>query len=123
ADEIVGQTMNEEEYFLLLEGETTGPFTLEQLQHLWFNKGIPLDTLYARPGLKECRPIDTLLHRIIAYQKAGLQEVAAPPPKRMSTAKWVTVYSLILVLLVIFLWSISPFVSRYVKAANVVKAT
>lgn len=116
--------MNEEEYFLLIDGETSGPHTLEQLQELWFSKGIPLDTLYARPGLKECLPIDTLLEKIIAYKKHVPEpKLPPPPPPPEVTRKWLATYWAVVVLLVVFLWSIAPFITKRFKPANVVNAT
>jgi hypothetical protein len=112
----------EDQYYLLIEGETSGPFSLEQLQQLWLSKGIPLDTLYAAPGLKECQPVDTLLSKIIAYHKPEVAPPPAPPaPDPYAAAKWVATYSLIVTLVGGAIWSISPF-SRRARPLNVVEA-
>jgi len=71
--------MEAEEYYLLIEGETYGPYTLEQVQKLWHETQIPLDTLYIRKGMTEVRPLDEVINQVIAYQKP-LPQPPAPPP-------------------------------------------
>jgi hypothetical protein len=74
--------MTNNEYFLLIGGESSGPYTLEQLHELWLKEPFPLDTLYVRKGMTECRPIDEILHVIIAFRKAPPKPL--PPPRKLS---------------------------------------
>ncbi|MEW6306257.1 MAG: DUF4339 domain-containing protein [Verrucomicrobiota bacterium] len=57
------------EYYLLLNGETSGPHTLEELHQLWLAEKITLDTLYVQPGMQECKPVNLILNRVIGFRK------------------------------------------------------
>lgn len=67
-----------DEYFLLLEGETSGPFTLEELHQMWQDEKITLDTLYVRPGMKGCKPVNLILNQVIGYRKPAATEELKP---------------------------------------------
>jgi len=72
--------MKRNEFYLLQDGDTQGPFTLEDLHKMWMEERLTLDTLYLQPGMKRCQSIDAILDRIVAYKKAVPQE-RPPKPK------------------------------------------
>ena len=53
-----------DEYYLLLEGETSGPHTLEELHQMWLDERITLETLFVQPGMKGCRPVNLILNQV-----------------------------------------------------------
>lgn len=59
-----------EEYYLLLNGETAGPYTLPELHQMWMEDKITLDTLFVRPGMRKCQPINLILGMVINYNSA-----------------------------------------------------
>lgn len=61
--------MKLDEHYLLINGETYGPFTFEQLHELWQREELPLDTFYVRKGMREVRPLEEIINQIIAYRR------------------------------------------------------
>lgn len=66
-----------DEYYLLLKGETSGPFTLEQLHDMWMADKITLDTLFVRPGMSKCQPINLILSKVINPEEPEAEAEAA----------------------------------------------
>lgn len=56
-----------EEYYLLLNGDTAGPYTLADLHAMWMDDKITLDTLFVRPGMQKCQPVNLILGLVISY--------------------------------------------------------
>jgi hypothetical protein len=66
-----------EEYYLLMDGDTAGPYTLADLHAMWMEDKITLDTLFVRPGMHKCQPVNLILGLVISYNPA--QPVLTPP--------------------------------------------
>lgn len=67
-----------EEYFLLINGDTAGPYTLAELHTMWMDDKITLDTLFVRPGMQKCQPINLIMGLVISYDP---NQAAAEEPK------------------------------------------
>jgi len=64
-----------EEYYLLLNGDTAGPYTLADLHAMWMDDKITLDTLFVRPGMQKCQPVNLILGLVINYDPSKPVEV------------------------------------------------
>jgi putative NIF3 family GTP cyclohydrolase 1 type 2 len=53
--------MGKTEFFLLLDGSESGPWTLGQLKVFWRLDAVTLETLYAQPGASEWKPLSAIL--------------------------------------------------------------
>ena len=53
--------MAEADYYLLNGDQEQGPLTLDQLQAFLQGGAVTLETLYARPGMSEWKPLSTIL--------------------------------------------------------------
>jgi hypothetical protein len=53
--------MGKAEYFILIGGNETGPWTLGQVQAFWRAGAVTLETLYAQLGAAEWKPLSALL--------------------------------------------------------------
>ena len=53
--------MGNAEYFILIGGNETGPWTLGQVQAFWRAGAVTLETLYAQPGASEWKPLSAIL--------------------------------------------------------------
>jgi hypothetical protein len=49
------------DYYILLGGSETGPWTLNEVQAFWQAGAVTLETLYAQPGMSEWKPISAIL--------------------------------------------------------------
>jgi hypothetical protein len=108
--------MNDDDFYLLIEGDTSGPYTLEKLHELWEEQRIDLKTLYVQPGMRQCRPIDTIVHRVIGFgQVAEAPEAVAEaaPPRASLVPFW---WAGLIVITLIAAWTMSS-VSSARKAA------
>jgi len=74
-----------EEYYLLIDGDTAGPYTLADLHAMWMADKITLDTLFVRPGMHKCQPVNLILGLVISYhpvppaQARPVEEAAEHP--------------------------------------------
>ena len=53
--------MGEAEYFILIGGSETGPWTLGQVQAFWRAGAVTSETLYAQPGAAAWKPLSAIL--------------------------------------------------------------
>jgi len=53
--------MAKAEYYILIGGNETGPWTFSQVQAFWRAGAVTLETLYAQPGAAEWKPLSALL--------------------------------------------------------------
>lgn len=53
--------MGKAEYYILIGGNETGPWTLGQMQAFWRAGAVSLETLYAQPGAAEWKPLSSIL--------------------------------------------------------------
>jgi len=67
--------MGEADYFILIGGNETGPWTLGQVQAFWRAGAVTLETLYAQPGASEWKPLAAILD--------VAPPTAATPPARL----------------------------------------
>lgn len=100
-----------EEYYLLVNGESAGPYTLADLHQMWMDDKISLDTLFVRPGMRKCQPINLILGMVINYHAAQPVEVAPVVEAEehpLSPFKGVLRWGLMGLCLVVFIWLIGP---------------
>lgn len=69
-----------DQYFLLLNGEQKGPFTMGQLRSMWTSGGITADILYWQEGNSDWLPITALLSDLEPSTSRASYPVASPPP-------------------------------------------
>jgi uncharacterized RDD family membrane protein YckC len=62
--------------YLVIDGKSTGPFTLEQIRALWVENKIDAQTLYFREGLTEWQPLGQIVPELFP---AGVAPAAAAP--------------------------------------------
>ncbi len=67
--------MGKAEYYILIGGNETGPWTLGQVQAFWRAGAMTLETLYAQPGVSEWKPLSAIL---------DVAPSAAPTPTQQS---------------------------------------
>jgi hypothetical protein len=65
--------MNDPEFYLLLNEQQTGPYTLEQLRSMWASGAVTLNTLFWQEGMAEWKP----LRNIVALLQPRTPEQAA----------------------------------------------
>jgi|GEM_PF-6080434 len=70
------------EYFLLIDGETYGPYSPKEVRELWDRQQVPLDTFYVRKGMKEVRPLDEIINLVIGLREPEPATPPPPPPPR-----------------------------------------
>jgi hypothetical protein len=70
--------MGKAEYFILIGGNETGPWTLGQVQAFWRAGAVTLETLYAQPGAAEWKPLSAIL---------DVASSAAPTLARLRTGR------------------------------------
>lgn len=97
-----------EEYFLLINGETAGPYTLAQLHEMWMDDKITLDTLFVRPGMRKCQPVNLILGMVINYSAAE-PAVTVPPVEDetenpLAPFKPLVSYAGIIIVFLLFIW-------------------
>lgn len=51
-----------DQYYVEMNGEDRGPFTLNQLRAMWNSGKLTGDILFAQPGMKEWRKLSTIIH-------------------------------------------------------------
>lgn len=69
-------------YYLLLNNEQAGPYSLTQLQGMWKNGAITSQTLYWQEGQSEWITLDSLVEDAINEERRRAAIAAAPrPPK------------------------------------------
>jgi hypothetical protein len=56
------------EYFVLINGQEEGPFTTGQIRDLWTEMKVAGDTLFARPGMAEWKPLITIQKEIFGNE-------------------------------------------------------
>ncbi len=101
-----------EEYYLLINGETAGPYTLAQLHEMWMDDKITLDTLFVRPGMRKCQPVNLILGMVINYHAPDPAAIAAATPVEDETEnpfapfKPVLRYAGIITILALFVWAV-----------------
>jgi hypothetical protein len=115
--------MQSDEYYLLINGETYGPFTLGEMRELWLQQEVPLDTLYIRKGMPEVRPLGEIINRVISHRES--EPSSSPPvpttPDRINL-KMAVAICLLLVGLLVFLYGIKGIVLSPQDTLNLVKA-
>ncbi len=101
-----------EEYYLLINGDTSGPYTLGELHDMWMDDKITLDTLFVRPGMRKCQPINLIMGMVINYQApkpaAAVVVVADEDENPLSPFKAVFRWGTMAVIAIVFLWLINP---------------
>jgi hypothetical protein len=70
--------MGEADYYILIGGNETGPWTLGQVQAFWRAGAVTLETLYAQPGTAEWKPLSAIL---------DVAPPTAPTPTRLKTGR------------------------------------
>jgi hypothetical protein len=97
------------EYYLLLEGETSGPHTLEELHQMWQAEKITLDTLYVEPGMAECKPVNTILNKVSGFKKPEAQrpegEQLVLDIERVKMGRWVVRFCVAVAIVGLLIWS------------------
>lgn len=68
ARSVICAGMGKAEYFILIGGTETGPWTLDQVQAFWRAGAVTLETLYAQPGATEWKPLSAILDAAPASQ-------------------------------------------------------
>jgi hypothetical protein len=101
-----------EEYYLLVNGDTAGPYTLAELHQMWMEDKITLDTLFVRPGMRKCQPINLILGMVINYHAAQPAEAAPPAAEEedhpLAPFKGILRWGLMGACLLVFIWLIGP---------------
>ncbi|HEY1169810.1 MAG TPA: DUF4339 domain-containing protein [Verrucomicrobiae bacterium] len=115
-----------EEYFLLVNGETAGPYTLAELHEMWMSDKITLDTLFVRPGMKKCQPINLILGMVINYQTATAKpaptEIAIEEESALAPLKGVFRWGITVAIMCVFIWVIGPWRYRGEEQTQVMRA-
>ena len=115
-----------EEYYLLINGESAGPYTLAQLHEMWMEDKITLDTLFVRPGMKKCQPINLILGMVINYHAplAAPAVVAVPDDDENPWAPFRGLFrwGSVAVILVVFFWLVGPWRNEPGMEAQVMRA-
>jgi TM2 domain-containing membrane protein YozV len=65
-------------YFVMVNNEQRGPFTLEQLQGMWKSGAVTMDTQYWVEGLDEWMPLSSILDLIQPPQRMQQQPAYFP---------------------------------------------
>src|SRR5208282_158058 len=66
--------MGEADYYILIGGNETGPWTLGQVRAFWRAGAVTLETLCAQPGAAEWKPLSAILD-------VATPAVATPTPQ------------------------------------------
>jgi hypothetical protein len=116
-----------EEYYLLINGDTAGPYTLAELHQMWMDDKITLDTLFVRPGMRKCQPINLILGMVINYHAAQPAEEAPliieEEEHPLAPFKGLLRWGLMGVCLVLFVWLIGPWrVASESKKSEIMRA-
>jgi len=113
-----------EEYYLLVNGNTAGPYTLADLHQMWMEDKIKLDTLFVRPGMRKCQPINLILGMVINYNAA--QPVAEVSPVEveehpLTPFKGILRWGLMGACLIVFIWLVGPWRSDREKQLQIMR--
>ena len=73
------------QYYLYLQNEQQGPFTLAQLQSMWHSGGVMGQTLYWEEGLDEWLPLSTMIESLEPPRASAIGP-AAPEVQTASPA-------------------------------------
>ncbi len=92
-------------YYLFLNGETAGPYTLEGLHEMWQEEKITPETLYVQPGMTRSSPVNLILNKVIGYQKPVTTE-AVPPVEKGETRSLSGAYVTAVIGIVLFCWAV-----------------
>lgn len=114
--------MNLDEHYLLINGETYGPFSFEQLHELWQREELPLDTFYVRKGMREVRPLEEILNQIIAYRRPEPEALQRPSLPDRINPKLVVLISLVIAGLYALLSGLKALYYQPEHVAQVVQA-
>ncbi|MDB6034710.1 MAG: domain 2 [Verrucomicrobiales bacterium] len=61
-------TSGQEQFYVLLGDTECGPYTISQLKQVWLNGEINTETLYAKPGMNEWKPLAEIFNRIRDFE-------------------------------------------------------
>lgn len=113
-----------EEYYLLINGETAGPYTLAELHRMWMDDQITLDTLFVRPGMRKCQPINLILGMVINYHEEQPVVVAAKDEDEdpLTPLKRLFRRGVIVLILVMFVWVVGPWRDAAEKQTQIMRA-
>lgn len=75
-----------EVYYLYQDGQTTGPWALEQLHEMWDEGRIMADTPYVQVGVWRKQPLSKILNKIIGYRKTAQAEISLPDEEPQATS-------------------------------------
>lgn len=74
-------------YHINCNGNTSGPFTLSQLQNMWKNGSVTADALYWQEGFDEWLPITTMIDELEPKQQVAPIVRAYPQPHARATSR------------------------------------
>lgn len=115
-----------EEYYLLINGDTSGPYTLAELHRMWMEDKIKLDTLFVRPGMRKCQPINLILGMVINYHEEKPDPYAVPVVDEtedpLAPLKRVFRLGVVAAIFVVFIWLIGPWREVSEKQAQIMRA-
>lgn len=115
-----------EEYYLLINGDTSGPYTLADLHRMWMEDKIKLDTLFVRPGMRKCQPINLILGMVINYHEEKPDALAVPvvdeSENPLAPFKRLLRWGVIVGILVVFVWLIGPWREAAQEQTQIMRA-
>lgn len=63
------------EYYIMLNGQQSGPYTIEQIRSMWYSGAVHPTTSYCQRGMQSWQALATIQHLLVAPSNQAVQYV------------------------------------------------